>query len=133
MPGFTRACMDAWVCSGMSQSGVAGDELTMRAISDHFGVPINIITADDFMWCSRYAPKQTKSQRELFVALVAPTTFFLVRWASVVCDRGREGRGGESCMCACYYNGRLHRTIQIELTAACALLGVCMCAGSSRW
>jgi hypothetical protein len=75
----------------------------MRAISDHFGVPINIITADDFMWCSRYAPKQTKSQRELFIALVAPTTFFLVRWASVGGGGGRagEGRGGEPGKAVC--------------------------------
>lgn len=39
-----------YVHRAMSRSGVSGDELTLRAVADHFGVVINLITADNFMW-----------------------------------------------------------------------------------
>ena len=35
----------------MSRGGVPGDELMLRALGDHFGLPINIVTSDAFMWC----------------------------------------------------------------------------------
>lgn len=38
-------------CSAMARPGTPGDELMLRAVSDHFGLPINIATSDAFMWC----------------------------------------------------------------------------------
>lgn len=37
------------LCSTMARPGTPGDELMLRAVADHFGVPINICTSDPFM------------------------------------------------------------------------------------
>lgn len=75
---FLGEDFDAYL-RGMSKVGTSGDELTLRAVADHFGVVMNIITADSFMWFLRYAPQQTKSQREVFVAHVAPFQYMPIR------------------------------------------------------
>lgn len=38
-------------CSTMARPGTPGDELMLRAVADHFGFAINIVTSDPFMWC----------------------------------------------------------------------------------
>lgn len=68
----------------MARPGVAGDELTMRAVADHFGVVINLVTADSFMWFLRYAPRQTRSGREVFLAHVAPYVYLPIRCVHAV-------------------------------------------------
>lgn len=73
--------------AAMARPGVAGDELTLRAVGDHLGVAVNIVTADAFMWMLRYAPRVTKSPREVFVAFVPPGT-----WAPIRCAGRRRCR-----------------------------------------
>jgi hypothetical protein len=34
----------------MARPGTPGDELMLRALADHFGLPVNIVTSDAFMW-----------------------------------------------------------------------------------
>lgn len=68
----------------MLRPGTPGDELMLRAVSDHFGVPINIVTSDAFMWFQRYAPAKTCSQREVTVAFLGPHTWMPVRKQSTL-------------------------------------------------
>ncbi|GAB4820086.1 hypothetical protein N2152v2_007132 [Parachlorella kessleri] len=75
---FLGEDLDAYL-KAMARPGVAGDELTLRAVADHFGIVVNLVTADSFMWFLRYAPKVTKSQREVFLAHVAPYVYLPIR------------------------------------------------------
>lgn len=40
---------DAYLAA-MARPGTPGDELMLRAVGDHFCLPINIATSDAFMW-----------------------------------------------------------------------------------
>ncbi|KAL4857430.1 hypothetical protein ACK3TF_002303 [Chlorella vulgaris] len=70
--------------SAMARPGTPGDELMLRAVSDHFGLPINIATSDAFMWFQRYSPVKTMSQREVTLAFLGPNTWMPVRRQSAI-------------------------------------------------
>jgi hypothetical protein len=70
--------------STMARPGTPGDELMLRAVADHFGVPVNIATSDPFMWFQRYAPAQTRSLREVTLAFLGPCTWMPVRRQSTM-------------------------------------------------
>ena len=79
---------------GMARPGVPGDELMLRALCDHFGVPGNVVTADAFMWCLRYPPAQTRTTRELFLGFVGPASFMPVRQGPVLSAAQRSAAPG---------------------------------------
>jgi hypothetical protein len=58
-----------------------GDELTLRALADHYGVPIVLVTADRFSFVLRYAPDKRLTARELFFAVISPGTYMPIRRA----------------------------------------------------
>ncbi|PSC76272.1 OTU family cysteine protease [Micractinium conductrix] len=70
--------------SCMARPGTPGDELMLRAVSDRFGVPVNTVSADAFMWFQRYAPPRTLSQREVTLAYLGPSTWMPVRRQSAI-------------------------------------------------
>lgn len=51
----------------------------LRALGDAFGLPVNIVTSDPFMWFQRYAPSHTATQREVTLAFLGPATWMPVR------------------------------------------------------
>jgi len=68
----------------MARPGVGGDELVLRALADRFGLPITVITGDEFIWCIRYPPKNTVSSREIFLAVAPGACFSAVRRRSTI-------------------------------------------------
>eukprot|EP00887_Chlorella_sp_A99_P007222 scaffold2.g7222.t1 len=63
----------------MARLGTPGDELALRAVADHFGCAVNIVTPDAFMWLLRYAPRRTKTLREVFLGFAGPGSWFPIR------------------------------------------------------
>lgn len=59
-------------CAEMSKSGTWGDELTLRALCDSYGVIINVVTSDQHHWYLSYTPLERKMDREVFLAYIAP-------------------------------------------------------------
>ena len=67
--------------AGMAQAGTPGDELMLRAAADALGLPVNIVTADAFMWLLRWAPPRQAAAREATLAFLGPCTWLPVRRA----------------------------------------------------
>ncbi|KAL3159149.1 hypothetical protein ABBQ32_14134 [Trebouxia sp. C0010 RCD-2024] len=65
----------------MSQNGTWGDELTLRAICEAYGIVINVITSDQQHWFMRYEPEGTQPKKsvEVFVTYIAPIHYNAVR------------------------------------------------------
>lgn len=68
----------------MSTPGAAGDELALRALADFLGVPINVVTGDEVIWCLRYPPKQKRKDREICLAVAPAARFSLLKKQSIV-------------------------------------------------
>lgn len=68
----------------MAKPGVGGDELVIRALTDRFGIPITVVTGDEVIWCVRYPPRRTLSQREVFLAVAPNACFSAVRRRSAI-------------------------------------------------
>ena len=84
----------------MSQPGVAGDELVLRALADRFGLPITVVTGDEVIWCVRYPPRDTYSQREVFLAVTPGARFSAVRRQSAITTLKLTFTGGEEAKAA---------------------------------
>lgn len=63
----------------MKQDGVWGDELTLRAACQSYGVVINVITSDAQGWFTRYIPTLQQIEREIFLAYIAPMHYNAIR------------------------------------------------------
>ncbi|GAX75657.1 hypothetical protein CEUSTIGMA_g3101.t1 [Chlamydomonas eustigma] len=63
----------------MSKSGTWGDELTLRAACEMFGVIIRCITSEESNWYISYQPEQHRIARELFLAYISPIHYNTVR------------------------------------------------------
>lgn len=63
----------------MARSGVWGDELTLRAISETYGAVINLVTSDQKNWVLRYVPQKAAPRRELFLTYIAPVHYNAIR------------------------------------------------------
>jgi len=74
---------DEYVCQ-MAHLGTPGDELVLRALADRFGLPITVVTGDEVVWCVRYPPRTTTTQREIFLAVVPTAKFSAVRRQSTL-------------------------------------------------
>jgi len=70
--------------TAMAKPGVGGDELVLRALADRFGIPITVVTGDEVIWCVRYPPRRTLSQREVFLAVAPNACFSAVRRRSAI-------------------------------------------------
>lgn len=70
---------DGWL-SEMCQNESWGDELTLRAVCEAYGIVINVITSDQQHWFMRYEPQaQPKKAFEVFVTYIAPIHYNAVR------------------------------------------------------
>eukprot|EP00884_Botryococcus_braunii_P020391 jgi/Botrbrau1/7035/Bobra.0165s0058.1 len=63
----------------MSRNGTWGDELTLRAISDGYGVVVNVITSEQHNWFMRYYPTDKKLSNEIFVTYIAPVHYNAIK------------------------------------------------------
>jgi len=63
----------------MSKPGTWGDELTLRAACDLFGVTIRCITSGDSNWYITYRPRVALLPRELFLAYISPIHYNTLR------------------------------------------------------
>ncbi|WIA10651.1 hypothetical protein OEZ85_010831 [Tetradesmus obliquus] len=69
----------AYYCVGMAQDGTWGDELTLRAICDSFGVAVHVVTSEQRNWYLRYEPLSYKSRLEVFLTYIAPMHYNSLR------------------------------------------------------
>ncbi len=81
--GYLGADYPAYLRS-MAQPGVGGDELVIRALADRCGIPVTVVTGDEVIWCVRYPPKRTLSQREVFLAVAPNACFSTIRRRSAI-------------------------------------------------
>ncbi|KAK9835933.1 hypothetical protein WJX84_011966 [Apatococcus fuscideae] len=65
--------------SDMGRSGTWGDELTLRAICNHYGVVINCLTSNQQNWFLRYEPDELKVALEIFLTYIAPVHYNAIR------------------------------------------------------
>jgi hypothetical protein len=56
----------------MARRATWGDELTLRATVDAFGVVLHLITSDAEHWHNVYTAREVKSPRVVFLAYLAP-------------------------------------------------------------
>lgn len=63
----------------MSHDQVWGDELTLRAICEAFGICINVITSEHDNWFLRYIPQHKVVQREAFLCYISPVHYNAVK------------------------------------------------------
>ncbi|KAF5834291.1 hypothetical protein DUNSADRAFT_9114 [Dunaliella salina] len=64
----------------MSVEGCWGDELTLRAACDSYGVIMHVVTSDETNWHLIYKPKGgVKCNVELFIAYIAPIHYNAIR------------------------------------------------------
>jgi hypothetical protein len=71
----------------MSRSGVWGDELTLRAAAEHYGIAINVITDERDNWFVRYVPQTCRQAEmdkwEIFLAYISPVHYNYIKKRSV--------------------------------------------------
>ena len=63
----------------MARDGEWGDELTLRAACETYGVVINVVTSDSENWFMRYLPEHTVVQREVFLSYIAPVHYNAIK------------------------------------------------------
>eukprot|EP00878_Enallax_costatus_P007209 GHUV01007553.1.p1 GENE.GHUV01007553.1~~GHUV01007553.1.p1 ORF type:complete len:338 (+),score=81.02 GHUV01007553.1:294-1307(+) len=68
-----------YYCAGMAQLGTWGDELTLRAVCDSFGVVVHVVTSEQHNWYLRYNPLKLKSTVEVFLTYIAPIHYNSLR------------------------------------------------------
>ena len=68
----------AWA-KQMARDGTWGDELTLRAASEAYGIVVNVVTSDSENWFLRYIPEHTLVQREVFLSYIAPIHYNGIR------------------------------------------------------
>ncbi|EFJ51144.1 hypothetical protein VOLCADRAFT_116495, partial [Volvox carteri f. nagariensis] len=56
----------------MERSGTWGDELTLRAVCDSFGLTVHVVTSEEDHWYLTYEPECRKLDREIFLTYIAP-------------------------------------------------------------
>ncbi|KAK9826434.1 hypothetical protein WJX81_005249 [Elliptochloris bilobata] len=65
--------------AAMAREGTWGDELTLRAVSNAYGVIVNVVTSDQHNWFQRYKPEQVMAPREVFLTYIAPVHYNGIR------------------------------------------------------
>lgn len=71
----------------MSRNGVWGDELTLRAACEHYGIAINVITDEKANWFIRYIPQTCRQAEmdkwEIFLAYISPVHYNFIKKGNV--------------------------------------------------
>eukprot|EP00698_Gefionella_okellyi_P022555 TRINITY_DN7494_c0_g1_i1.p1 TRINITY_DN7494_c0_g1~~TRINITY_DN7494_c0_g1_i1.p1 ORF type:complete len:185 (+),score=48.08 TRINITY_DN7494_c0_g1_i1:302-856(+) len=68
------ADMDRYIAQ-MAKPMTWGDEITMKAVADRFGVVIHVITSTDDYWSLVYQPDQKLVDKHLFVSYISPVHY----------------------------------------------------------
>ncbi|KAG2486732.1 hypothetical protein HYH03_014658 [Edaphochlamys debaryana] len=63
----------------MARGGTWGDELTLRATCDAFGIVMHVVTSDVDNWYLTYEPEVRKLDREIFLTYIAPIHYNSIR------------------------------------------------------
>lgn len=63
----------------MGKKGIWGDELTLRAACEAYGVVVNVVTSDASGWFLRYIPEHTMVRKEVFLSYIAPVHYNAIR------------------------------------------------------
>lgn len=67
----------------MAADGTWGDELTLRACCDAYGIMFSVITSDEAHWFVRYKPSKLQvykgSPREVFLTYISPVHYNAIR------------------------------------------------------
>lgn len=79
-------------CYEMSRPGVWGDELTLRAVCESYGIVINVLTSEAENWFLRYIPSSSQQQQngfstttssqpkhEIFLTYISPVHYNAVK------------------------------------------------------
>jgi hypothetical protein len=66
-------------CREMAKPRVWGDELTLRAICEVFGIVVNVITSEPENWFLRYVPKHNLVKHEVFLTYISPVHYNAIR------------------------------------------------------
>jgi hypothetical protein len=73
--------------SQMSRNGVWGDELTLRAACEHYGIAVNVITDETSNWFIRYVPQTCRQAEmdkwEIFLAYISPVHYNFIKKRNV--------------------------------------------------
>lgn len=64
---------------GMAREYTWGDELTLRAVCDCFGVVINVVTSESTNWYLKYEPPEVKVPQEVFLTYISPVHYNSLR------------------------------------------------------
>ena len=68
----------AWA-KQMSRDRTWGDELTLRAACEAYGIVVNVVTSDAENWFLRYIPEHTLVQKEVFLTYISPVHYNGIR------------------------------------------------------
>jgi len=63
----------------MARERTWGDELTLRAACEAYGVVLNVVTSNSENWFLRYCPEHTLVQREVFLTYISPVHYNGIR------------------------------------------------------
>eukprot|EP00054_Salpingoeca_dolichothecata_P039205 m.278903 g.278903 ORF g.278903 m.278903 type:complete len:150 (+) comp98201_c0_seq1:151-600(+) len=72
---FTSIAEFAIYVGNMRQEMTWGDELTLKAVTDAFGVIVNVITSHKSNWYLQYKPEKLKIPKRLFLAYLSPVHY----------------------------------------------------------
>ncbi|KAH7620187.1 putative OVARIAN TUMOR DOMAIN-containing deubiquitinating enzyme 11 [Nannochloris sp. 'desiccata'] len=75
---FLGGDFKAWA-QQMVRDRTWGDELTLRAACEAYGVVVNVVTSDSENWFLRYCPEHTVVQREVFLTYISPVHYNGIR------------------------------------------------------
>ncbi|KXZ45455.1 hypothetical protein GPECTOR_54g196 [Gonium pectorale] len=65
--------------AAMARSGTWGDELTLRAVCDSYGIIVHVVTSDEDNWYLTYEPAELKVDFEVFLTYIAPLHYNSIR------------------------------------------------------
>jgi hypothetical protein len=63
----------------MARDRTWGDELTLRAACEVYGIVVNVVTSDAENWFLRYIPEHTLVQKEVFLTYISPVHYNGIR------------------------------------------------------
>eukprot|EP00038_Savillea_parva_P011621 m.198854 g.198854 ORF g.198854 m.198854 type:complete len:264 (+) comp20570_c0_seq1:98-889(+) len=71
----------------MRRDGTWGNELTLRAITDCYGVAVHVVTSNADNWYLTYRPEVPRSKKRVFISYIAP-----IHYNSIITMTEREMR-----------------------------------------
>lgn len=59
----------------MGLSGTWGDEITLKAVADVFGITVHVLTSNDSFWNLEYKPEKQLVDRHVFLSYISPVHY----------------------------------------------------------